>query len=67
MRYLAAVLFALLLVCGCSSKPYSFANPSHVGRHFLVIYEDLHHLHTDIDHVFFDIVEPKTDWRVDAN
>lgn len=56
MRFFALlVLVALLVACGCSSNPHSFLNGSHALKHVTFLYDDLHDLHTDIDHVFLGI------------
>ncbi len=59
MRFLLSVVaFAgLIVMCGCARDNYSFGDPSHVGRHFTCICDDLHHLHMDIDRCIFGIYE----------
>lgn len=68
MRFLALLLLLLtVLACGCSSSPHSFLNGDHVLKHFISIYDDLHALHVDIDHVFFDIYEYEESMEIGAN
>ena len=66
MRFFVLLVLAVMLVaaCGCSSSPYSFANPTHVGHHFSCIYNDIHNLHVDIDHVVFGIYEETQGYRL---
>lgn len=59
MRFLLPVVafVGLLLLGGCSSENYRMDNPSHVGRHFTCICDDLHEFHMDIDMCLFGIYE----------
>ncbi len=59
MRFLLAVVafVGLIALGGCSSEPYRMSNPSHVGRHFTCICDDLHAFHTDVDRCLFGIYE----------
>jgi hypothetical protein len=69
MRVLAALLLALALIsaCGCSSTPHSIFNGRHLVRHFTIVFEDLHHLHVDLDRVLLDIYEYDESMAVRAN
>ena len=61
MRLFAALLLLVLLVaCGCSNNPHSFLNGGHALKHITFIYDDLHDLHVDIDHVLLGICDDES-------
>ena len=58
MRILVVTLLvALFVASGCSTHPHSFLNGPHLAKSLTFLYDDLHAMHEDIDHVLLGICD----------